>query len=97
MVKTECVMFESTQIRSLFYLVAAIGSGRSAADMLEANRSGETVDINYDKMTDQRFFAVLALIATEHALQFDRTKSETRTMFLEALDAAFAAVVQQRD
>lgn len=97
MQKFECVLFESTQIRSIFWLVAAVASGRSSADMLEANRRGEMIDVDYDRITDNRFFAVLALVAVEHSLQFDRTKTWTKNMLMESLDAAFAAVVSQSD
>lgn len=97
MQKFECVLFESTQIRSIFWLVAAVASGRSSADMLEANRTGEMIDVDYDRITDNRFFAVLALVAVEHSLQFDRTKTWTKNMLMESLDAAFAAVVSQSD
>lgn len=95
MQKFECVLFESTQIRSIFWLVAAVASGRSSADMLEANRRGEMIDVDYGRITDNRFFAVLALVAVEHSLQFDRTKTWTKNMIIESLDAAFAAVVSQ--
>ena len=95
MQKFECVLFESTQIRSIFWLVAAVASGRSSADMLEANRRGEMIDVDYGRITDNRFFAVLALVAVEHSLQFDRTKTWTKNMLMESLDAAFAAVVSQ--
>lgn len=97
MQKFECVLFESTQIRSIFWLVAAVASGRSSADMLEANRRGEMIDVDYGRITDNRFFAVLALVAVEHSLQFDRTKTWTKNMLMESLDAAFAAVVSQSD
>lgn len=95
MQKFECVLFESTQIRSIFWLAAAVASGRSSADMLEANRRGEMIDVDYGRITDNRFFAVLALVAVEHSLQFDRTKTWTKNMIIESLDAAFAAVVSQ--
>lgn len=95
--KFECVLFESSQIRSIFWLAAAVASGRSSAAMMKANRSGEVIDIDYSKITDNRFFAVLALVAVEHSLQFDRTKTWTKNMLMESLDAAFAAVVSQSD
>ena len=91
MIETESVIFETALIRSLFNLVAAVGSGRTMAEILEANVKGETVDIDFDLMTDHRFFAVLALIATEHALVFDKTKSEIKEMLNDSLDSAFAA------
>ncbi len=93
--KLECVLFESQQIRSIFWLVAAVGSGRTTKDMLDASKAGEVIDVDFDRITDHRFFAVLALVAVEHALQFDRTKTWTKNMLMESLDAAFAAVVQQ--
>jgi hypothetical protein len=91
--KIECALFESTQIRSIAWLVAVVASGRSVSDMLEANRRGEMIDIDLDRITDNRFFAVLALVAVEHSLIFDKTKTWTRVAFNEALDAAFAATV----
>lgn len=94
MQKFECVLFEDAQIRSIFWLVAAVASGRTSADMLEANRSGEVIDIDYGRITDNRFFAVLALVAVEHSIQFDKTKSWTKNAFNDALDAAFAAIVE---
>jgi len=91
----ECVLFESAQVRSIFWLVAAVASGRTSEDMLAANRRGHAIDIDYDRITDQRFFATLAIVAVEHSLQFDRTKTETKKMLNEAVDAAFAAVVHE--
>lgn len=95
MEKIECVMFEAAQVRSIFWLVAAVASGRTSEDMLEANRTGKVIDIDYTRITDNRFFATLALVAVEHSLQFDRTKTETKKMLCDALDTAFAAVVQE--
>ena len=92
--KTECVLFETAQIRSLFFMIAAVASGRSSDDMLRANAAGEVIDIDYDRITDERFFAIMALIAIEHGMHLDRTKSYTKEKFDEALDAAYAAVLQ---
>jgi hypothetical protein len=91
--KVECILFESTQIRSIFWLAAAVASGRSSAEIQEADRRGEPIDIDFDRISDSRFFAVLALVAVEHSLIFDKTKTWTRDSFNEALDAAFAATV----
>jgi hypothetical protein len=95
MEKIECVLFEATQIRSIFWLAAAVASGRTSQDMLDANKAGEVIDVDYSRITDSRFFAVLALVAVEHSMQFDKTKTWTKARLNEALDAAFAAVVQQ--
>jgi hypothetical protein len=89
----DIALFESTQIRSIAWLIAVVASGRSSAEIREAERRGEPIDIDFDRINHSRFFAVLALVAVEHSLIFDQTKTWTRDSFNKALDAAFAATI----
>ncbi len=77
---------ESTVISGIFYNIGVIASGITTAKIVEANRKGELVELDYKLLTNERVTAVLAMLI----LEFGRMHSLNTKEILDKISDTLA-------